>query len=135
MIRRQEHVYLALLEHTRVKQDSYNAPFVRQSLEDRESPLDPELDLPRIVKVGRDLFRKSIGRNLQRNIYLTDVYLILERCPAGKYYDEDAGLCRSCGHGFFQPNEGSFQCFLCGLGKTTRTTEAVSAEVSCYTFK
>ncbi|XP_075226178.1 sushi, von Willebrand factor type A, EGF and pentraxin domain-containing protein uif [Lycorma delicatula] len=51
-----------------------------------------------------------------------------ERCPAGKYYDEDAGLCRSCGHGFYQPSEGSFKCLLCGLGKTTRTTEAVSQE-------
>ncbi|XP_073992974.1 sushi, von Willebrand factor type A, EGF and pentraxin domain-containing protein uif isoform X1 [Rhodnius prolixus] len=51
-----------------------------------------------------------------------------ERCPAGKYYDEEAGLCRSCGHGFYQPNEGSFKCLLCGLGKTTRTTEAVSQD-------
>lgn len=51
-----------------------------------------------------------------------------ERCPAGKYYDDLAGLCRSCGHGFYQPNEGSFSCLLCGLGKTTRTAEAVSRE-------
>lgn len=51
-----------------------------------------------------------------------------ERCPAGKYFDHEAGLCRSCGHGFYQPNEGSFSCLLCGLGKTTRTTEAVSQE-------
>ncbi|XP_072154980.1 uncharacterized protein uif isoform X2 [Bemisia tabaci] len=51
-----------------------------------------------------------------------------ERCPAGKYYDDEAGLCRSCGHGFYQPSEGSFRCQLCGLGKTTRTTEAVSAD-------
>ncbi|XP_071439306.1 uncharacterized protein uif isoform X2 [Hetaerina americana] len=51
-----------------------------------------------------------------------------ERCPAGKYYDHDAGLCRSCGHGFYQPEEGSFRCLLCGLGKTTRTAEAVSVE-------
>jgi hypothetical protein len=49
-----------------------------------------------------------------------------ERCPSGKYYDHDAGLCRSCGHGFFQPEEGSFSCKICGLGKTTRTGEAVS---------
>lgn len=53
-----------------------------------------------------------------------------ERCPAGKYYDDEAGLCRSCGYGFYQPSEGSFKCLLCGLGKTTRTTEAVSQEVS-----
>lgn len=58
------------------------------------------------------------------------LYLFVERCPAGKYYDDEAGLCKSCGHGFFQPNEGSFKCLLCGLGKTTRTTEAVSQEVS-----
>ncbi|KAJ8875851.1 hypothetical protein PR048_023754 [Dryococelus australis] len=51
-----------------------------------------------------------------------------ERCPAGKYYDDEAGLCRSCGHGFYQPSEGSFSCLLCGLGKTTRTSEAVSVE-------
>lgn len=51
-----------------------------------------------------------------------------ERCPAGKYYDDDAGLCRSCGHGFYQPDEGSFSCQICGLGKTTRTAEAVSKE-------
>lgn len=51
-----------------------------------------------------------------------------ERCPAGKYYDDVAGLCRSCGHGFYQPDEGSFSCLLCGLGKTTRTAEAVSRE-------
>lgn len=51
-----------------------------------------------------------------------------ERCPAGKFYDDNVGLCRSCGHGFYQPNEGSFSCLLCGLGKTTRTAEAVSHE-------
>lgn len=51
-----------------------------------------------------------------------------ERCPAGKYYDDVAGLCRSCGHGFYQPSEGTFSCLLCGLGKTTRTAEAVSRE-------
>ncbi|XP_028131495.1 sushi, von Willebrand factor type A, EGF and pentraxin domain-containing protein 1 isoform X2 [Diabrotica virgifera virgifera] len=49
-----------------------------------------------------------------------------ERCPAGKFYDHEAGLCRSCGYGFYQPNEGSFSCEICGLGKTTRTNEAVS---------
>ncbi|XP_059477749.1 uncharacterized protein LOC132198041 isoform X1 [Neocloeon triangulifer] len=49
-----------------------------------------------------------------------------ERCPAGKFYDPEAGLCRSCGHGFYQPEEGSFACQLCGLGKTTRSAEAVS---------
>lgn len=57
-----------------------------------------------------------------------------ERCPAGKFYDDEAGLCRSCGHGFFQPSEGSFKCLLCGLGKTTRTSEAVSQEVLILFF-
>lgn len=56
--------------------------------------------------------------------------IFAERCPAGKYLDPEAGLCRSCGHGFYQPNEGSFSCMLCGLGKTTRTTEAVAQEVT-----
>lgn len=51
-----------------------------------------------------------------------------ERCPAGKYYDEETGLCRPCGHGFFQPSEGSFRCQLCGLGKITRSTEATSQD-------
>jgi ribosomal protein L37E len=55
--------------------------------------------------------------------------VVTERCPAGKYFDDEAGMCRSCGHGFYQPNEGSFNCLLCGLGKTTRTAEAVSPEV------
>ena len=49
-----------------------------------------------------------------------------ERCPAGRYYDEDNGSCRSCGFGFYQPSNGSFSCLLCGLGKTTPSTEAVS---------
>ncbi|XP_026678835.1 uncharacterized protein LOC103508436, partial [Diaphorina citri] len=51
-----------------------------------------------------------------------------ERCPAGKYYDDETGLCRPCGHGFFQPKEGSFRCQLCGLGKITRSTEATSQD-------
>ncbi|KAH1029275.1 hypothetical protein HUJ05_002540 [Dendroctonus ponderosae] len=51
-----------------------------------------------------------------------------ERCPAGKFYDHEAGLCRSCGHGFYQPEEGAFGCQICGLGKTTRTNEAVSVK-------
>ena len=28
------------------------------------------------------------------------------RCSAGKFYDESLGLCRSCGHGYYQPFEG-----------------------------
>lgn len=49
-----------------------------------------------------------------------------ERCPAGKFLDHETGLCRPCGHGFYQPREGSFACELCGLGKTTRSAEATS---------
>lgn len=52
--------------------------------------------------------------------------MYLERCPAGKYLDNESGLCRSCGHGFYQPNEGSFSCLLCGLGQTTRSAESTS---------
>ncbi|KAK9881868.1 hypothetical protein WA026_018067 [Henosepilachna vigintioctopunctata] len=51
-----------------------------------------------------------------------------ERCFPGKFYDHEAGSCRSCGHGFYQPQEGAFSCQICGLGKTTRTTEAVSSK-------
>lgn len=50
------------------------------------------------------------------------------RCSAGKFYDESLGLCRSCGHGNYQPNEGSFACFSCGSDLTTRSAEAVSKE-------
>lgn len=83
-----------------------------------------ELEVPRSVKVSTDNYKSRYGR------VFAYTNLFAERCPAGKYYDDEAGLCRSCGHGFFQPNEGSFKCLLCGLGKTTRTTEAVSQEVS-----
>lgn len=51
-----------------------------------------------------------------------------ERCPAGKFLDPETGLCRPCGHGFFQSKEGSFSCDLCGLGQTTRSAEATSRE-------
>ncbi|OXA46315.1 Signal peptide, CUB and EGF-like domain-containing protein 2 [Folsomia candida] len=53
-----------------------------------------------------------------------------ERCSAGKYFDESSELCKSCGYGQYQPDEGQFTCRLCGLGKTTRTTDAVS-ELEC----
>ncbi|KAL1378253.1 hypothetical protein pipiens_015707, partial [Culex pipiens pipiens] len=49
-----------------------------------------------------------------------------ERCPAGKFLDSETGLCQPCGYGFYQPNEGSFSCEICGLGQTTRITEATS---------
>ena len=53
-----------------------------------------------------------------------------QRCSPGKYFDEAAELCKSCGYGQFQPDEGQFGCKLCGLGKTTRTMDAVS-ELEC----
>lgn len=48
------------------------------------------------------------------------------RCAPGKYFDEAVGLCRSCGHGRYQPNEGSFGCFSCAVGETTRSSEATA---------
>ena len=51
-----------------------------------------------------------------------------ERCSAGRYFDENSGLCRPCGHGFYQSIEGSFICQRCERGLTTGTKEAVSAE-------
>jgi len=53
-----------------------------------------------------------------------------EECAAGKYYDEVTGLCRPCGNGKYQPEKGKFFCFMCGLGMTTRTKEAMS-QVEC----
>lgn len=49
-----------------------------------------------------------------------------ERCSPGKFYDDQAGFCRPCGHGFYQPSEGSFSCLACGPGLTTRSQEASS---------
>lgn len=49
-----------------------------------------------------------------------------ERCRPGKYYDDQAGLCRACGHGYYQPSEGAFACIACGPGLTTRSMEPVS---------
>jgi len=50
------------------------------------------------------------------------------RCSPGTFYDENIGLCRSCGHGYYQKNEGSFSCISCGAGLTTRSAEATSKE-------
>ncbi|XP_042883171.1 sushi, von Willebrand factor type A, EGF and pentraxin domain-containing protein 1-like isoform X2 [Penaeus japonicus] len=50
-----------------------------------------------------------------------------ERCAAGRYFDEQMGVCRSCGYGYFQPDEGKFSCKRCDRGLTTRTKEAVSS--------
>lgn len=49
-----------------------------------------------------------------------------ERCTAGKYYDDQAALCRPCGYGYYQPIEGSFACLACGQGLTTRSMEPTS---------
>ncbi|XP_055387901.1 uncharacterized protein LOC129616312 isoform X2 [Condylostylus longicornis] len=51
-----------------------------------------------------------------------------ERCVPGKFFDLDSGECKPCGHGFYQPNEGSFSCEICGLGQTTRSIEATSQQ-------
>lgn len=47
------------------------------------------------------------------------------RCSPGYFYDEvdDDGLCRPCGHGRYQPDEGKFSCMMCGPGLTTRTKQ------------
>ncbi|XP_045124302.1 sushi, von Willebrand factor type A, EGF and pentraxin domain-containing protein 1-like isoform X1 [Portunus trituberculatus] len=50
-----------------------------------------------------------------------------ERCAAGRYFDGEIGVCRSCGYGYFQPEEGKFACTRCARGLTTRTREAVSS--------
>ena len=46
----------------------------------------------------------------------------------GQYFDKIVDLCRPCGYGKYQPEEGKFSCRLCGLGLTTRTKEAVSSD-------
>ena len=51
-----------------------------------------------------------------------------ERCSAGRYFDEKTSICRPCGYGFFQPQDGSFSCMRCERGLTTGTNEAVTAE-------
>jgi hypothetical protein len=50
------------------------------------------------------------------------------QCEAGRYYDKVTDLCRSCGHGRYQPNKGRFSCELCGVGLTTRTKKALSRD-------
>merc|ERR1712123_423852 len=51
-----------------------------------------------------------------------------EKCAAGNYYDKVTDLCRPCGHGRYQANEGKFTCDLCGVGLTTRTKKAISQD-------
>jgi len=49
------------------------------------------------------------------------------KCSAGQYYDVTTGLCRNCGYGKYQPEEGKFSCEICGVGLTTRIKKAISA--------
>lgn len=49
-----------------------------------------------------------------------------ERCASGRYFDEEVSVCRSCGYGYYQSEEGKFSCKRCERGLTTRTKEAVS---------
>ena len=60
------------------------------------------------------------------------MYVILERCSAGQYYNEENSLCQPCGYAFYQPQEGQFECIACGQGLTTRTDRAVAQEVSFH---
>ena len=53
-----------------------------------------------------------------------------QKCAAGHFYDEPTNLCRPCGFGNYQPEEGQFRCELCGVGLTTRTKRATS-EAEC----
>jgi len=53
-----------------------------------------------------------------------------QKCAAGHFYDEPTNLCRPCGFGNYQPEEGQFLCELCGVGLTTRTKRATS-EAEC----
>eukprot|EP00096_Caligus_rogercresseyi_P005025 TRINITY_DN1980_c0_g2_i1.p1 TRINITY_DN1980_c0_g2~~TRINITY_DN1980_c0_g2_i1.p1 ORF type:complete len:2992 (-),score=731.35 TRINITY_DN1980_c0_g2_i1:531-9380(-) len=55
----------------------------------------------------------------------TSVEACKETCPRGQYYDKIIGLCRPCGYGKYQPEEGSFSCRLCGIGLITRSKEAM----------
>ena len=60
----------------------------------------------------------------------TSVNQCKERCEVGQFFDnlDGNGLCRNCGNGKYQPEEGKFSCRLCGVGLTTRTDNAVSAD-------
>lgn len=49
-----------------------------------------------------------------------------EHCIPGNYYDDTSGICQPCGYGFYQPDEGAFNCIPCGAGLTTRRNQAVS---------
>lgn len=54
------------------------------------------------------------------------VSFLAERCLPGMYFDDSVNKCQPCGHGFYQPNEGSFSCISCGPDLTTKSNKAVS---------
>ncbi len=49
-------------------------------------------------------------------------------CDAGRYFDVITGLCRPCGHGRYQSQNGQFSCIMCPVGFTTRTKEAITSD-------
>lgn len=51
-----------------------------------------------------------------------------QRCSAGHKYRLESELCDRCGFGYYQPEEGQFECISCGTGLTTRTKTAISEE-------
>ena len=51
-----------------------------------------------------------------------------EKCPAGKFFSDEAQRCVNCGFGHYQPAEGSFTCRSGAAGLTTRTDQAISAD-------
>ena len=70
------------------------------------------------------MLRISLISPVNRSDLLINIYTKLfspERCPVGQYFDKIVDLCRPCGFGRYQPEEGRFTCRLCGVGLTTRT--------------
>ncbi|XP_045614794.2 uncharacterized protein uif isoform X1 [Procambarus clarkii] len=70
-------------------------------------------------RAGRQEVTKTSGSRSVENCQ--------ERCAAGRYFDEEMSVCRSCGYGYYQSEEGKFSCKRCDRGLTTRTKEAVSS--------
>lgn len=60
--------------------------------------------------------------------HTSSLLLYLASCPAGQFNNIATGTCQDCGFGFYQPKEGSFSCFACGIGKTTLTATAATAD-------
>merc|ERR1712038_2034034 len=55
-----------------------------------------------------------------------------ETCPAGQFFDKIVGLCSPCGNGKYQPDEGKFFCYMCGVGLITRLTSRVTASPASW---